>query len=152
MLDARRGWAVGGADLRNCSMGGCGDYTLYRTLDGGKLWTTQLLPSQDWWDTGRSSGGFPEQPMFVTSHYGWIPFGAGAGPGAGGIGITTDGGHSWRRVLAPYSLAASSVDPINTHDGWIAGLSRVCPSPSCNADLLHTIDGGRTWSKLHPQP
>ncbi len=152
MLDARRGWAVGGMDTRYCSMGGCDDYALYRTVDGGKHWTTELAPSQKWWVAGGYAGGFPGPPVLVTPRYGWIPFGTGAGPGAGGIAITTDGGRTWRRVLAPYPLAASSVSPINTHDGWIAGLSRLCPSPSCNADLLHTTDGGRTWAKLHPQP
>lgn len=150
MLDARRGWAIGGMDSGHCSMGGCDDYTLYRTVDGGKHWTTELASPRRWWDVGQAYGGFPGPPLFVTARYGWVPFDTGAGPGTGGIAITTDGGHTWRRVLGAYSLITSSVDLINTHDGWIAGLSRLCPSASCSADLLHTIDGGRTWSQTAP--
>jgi photosystem II stability/assembly factor-like uncharacterized protein len=152
MLDARRGWAVGGGDSRQCSMGGCDDYTLYRTVDGGRDWTAEHAPAQRWWVQGRAWGGFPSAPLFVTAHYGWIPFSTGAGPGYGGIGITRDSGHTWRRVLGPYSLGRTLVAPVTTRDGWIAGLSRLCPVPGCNADLLHTTDGGKTWSKLHPPP
>lgn len=153
MLDARHGWAVGGIDAtRYCSMGGCSDYALYQTGNGGHRWTVELASSRNWWLPPRGYGGFPGQPRFVTTRYGWIPFNAGAGPGDGGIAITVDGGHTWRRVLGAYSLTPSAVDPITPRDGWIAGLWRLCPLSRCGADLLHTTDGGRTWTRLHPQP
>jgi photosystem II stability/assembly factor-like uncharacterized protein len=149
MLDAQRGWAVGGRCPGRCSMGGCDDYTLYRTVDGGTRWTREHSSRQAWWNVTRTYGGFPGPPRFVTARDGWIPFSPGAGPGAGGLAITADGGSTWRRVLGAYSL---DIDPLNARDGWAVGLSRMCPSSACNADLLHTTDGGRTWSRLHPMP
>lgn len=152
MLDARRGWAVEGGDSRYCSMGGCSDYALYETTDGGKHWRLKLTPARPWWNTIASYGGDPGAPVFVTARYGWIPFGTGAGSGAGGIAISSDGGHAWRRVLGPYSLSESDIALISREDGWVSGVGRHCASPSCNGDLLHTDDSGTTWTKLHPQP
>lgn len=150
MLDDRRGWAIGGMDSRHCSMGGCDDYVLYQTVDGGQHWTAELPPSPNWSTVSGAWGGFPGPPLFVTTRYGWIPFGTGAGPGDGGIAITMDGGRTWRRVLRSYSLTDSSIALINPHEGWISGSSRMCMTPSCRADLLHTINGGKTWRDLHP--
>lgn len=152
MLDPLDGWAVGGFDTRQCSMGGCDDYTLYRTVDGGRHWTVERTPSQAWWMPAQYAGGFPGPPLFVTPRYGWIPFSTGAGPGAGGVAITTNGGQTWRRVLGAYPLGETNVAPIDARNGWVAGTSRVKACPACDADLLHTTDGGKTWTKLHPQP
>ncbi len=152
MLDDRRGWAVGGMASQYCAMGGCNDYTLYRTVDGGRHWITELVPARNWWAVSGATGGFPEPPLFVTPDYGWISFGTGAGPGDGGIAITTNGGRTWRRVLPSYSLGPSAVALINPYDGWISSSSRLCQTPSCNAALTHTTNGGKTWSQVHARP
>ncbi len=97
--NARDGWALG-SDLAYCAMGGCVGYTLYGTTDGGVSWTTLQRPEIPWWGPTpplASAAGFLGAPQFTSSTSGWIRIDTGAGPGAGGVLITADGGRTWRR-------------------------------------------------------
>jgi photosystem II stability/assembly factor-like uncharacterized protein len=81
------------------------------------------------------------------------PEGSGVDPGpAEFVDMTTDGGRLWRRV---WSLSRGAGDyPLgvlvftNAHDGWAlpVGASDTTDPFAPVGDLLHTGDGGRTWT------
>jgi len=52
--------------------------------------------------------------------------------------LSDDNGKSWRQARVPVSLTLTSVHFSDERDGWATGHSGV---------LLHTTDGGETWSK-----
>ena len=52
--------------------------------------------------------------------------------------LSDDNGKSWRQARVPVSVTLTSVRFVDEKDGWITGHSGV---------LLHTTDGGETWSK-----
>jgi photosystem II stability/assembly factor-like uncharacterized protein len=52
--------------------------------------------------------------------------------------LSDDSGASWRQATVPVSVTLTSAHFVTEQDGWITGHGGV---------LLHTTDGGETWSK-----
>ncbi len=52
--------------------------------------------------------------------------------------LSDDNGESWRQAQVPVSVTLTAAYFLNERDGWITGHSGI---------LLHTTDGGDTWSK-----
>ncbi|MBI4984639.1 MAG: glycosyl hydrolase [Rhodocyclales bacterium] len=52
--------------------------------------------------------------------------------------LSDDSGVSWRQAPAPVSVTLTSAHFVTEKDGWITGHGGI---------LLHTTDGGETWSK-----
>jgi photosystem II stability/assembly factor-like uncharacterized protein len=156
-VDASRGWAVG----KNDYFGGS-DGRISRSSDGGLHWTPQLsLPDVEFFgiaaadtQTAIAFGrGLFTGTMVRTTDGGahWIP----AGPATGGfrdaffldastgwavgsdIHKTTDAGASWVEQYAGSGAELASVSFADSQNGWVAGFANV---------LLHTSDGGVTWT------
>jgi len=149
-VNARDGWALG-SDVAYCAMGGCGGYTLYATTDGGATWTTLQRPEgEQWWGpTPRlaSGSGFLGPPRFVSPTSGWIPIDTGAGAGAGGVLVTTDGGRTWRR--SDGDNGTWSVRAIAPADSTVAvAIVQIDEGTSSATHLVRTTDGALSWQRL----
>jgi photosystem II stability/assembly factor-like uncharacterized protein len=123
---------------------------LYGTSDGGRTWRHSLLPA-----------GYIPDPATITfpnPRRGWLYIGGGAmGSMAVTIFGTADGGERWTEVtctagpVAPEPCRFYSGIPFggdkeyitfaNDESGWLTIVSNT-GTPS----LLHSSDGGRTWS------
>ena len=129
-------------------MAGCGEYTLYRTSDGGRTWETLQAPptgssQQRWWDP-LFHLGFLEPPHAADRMTVWIGISPGAGAAVGGVLITRDGGASWRRVKSDDpTWSVSAVAPLPTGNGWV-----IATGSDATQRLFHTSDQGRTWSPV----
>jgi photosystem II stability/assembly factor-like uncharacterized protein len=143
------GWALE-SDLAYCAMGGCVGYTLYSTTDGGASWTTLQRPEIPWWGPTpplASAAGFLGAPQFTSSTSGWIRIDTGAGPGAGGVLITADGGRTWRRSNG--DSGTWSVGALTPVDGKVAVATvHAYEGPATTTFLARTIDGALTWQRL----
>ncbi len=106
--------------LQGCTMGGCLP-ALEATGDGGETWHT-LQPAYQWGSA--IIPGWPGAPIFTSPSAGWIALSPGAGPGAGGVLVTQDGGRSFRQFFAR-RFVAGSLDPIGNGAYAIAS-----PTPS----------------------
>jgi len=93
--------------LQGCTMGGCLP-ALEATGDGGETWHT-LQPAYQWGSA--IMPGWPGAPIFTSPSAGWIALSPAAGPGAGGVLVTQDGGRSFRQFFAR-RFVAGSLDPI----------------------------------------
>ena len=148
-VNTRDGWALG-SDLAYCAMGGCVGYTLYATTDGGSTWTTLQRPENPWWGPTpplASAAGFLGPPQFTSSTSGWIRIDTGAGPGAGGVLITADGGRTWRRSNG--DSGTWSVGALAPVDGKVAVAAvHAYEGPATTTFLARTIDGALTWQRL----
>jgi len=145
--DAQTGWLIG-QDWGSCAMAGCGEYTLYRTTDGGRTWETLQAPptgssQQRWWDP-LFHLGFLEPPHAADRMTVWIGISPGAGAAVGGVLITRDGGASWRRVKGDGpTWSVSAVAPLPTGNGWV-----IATGSDASRRLFRTGDQGRTWSPV----
>jgi photosystem II stability/assembly factor-like uncharacterized protein len=148
-VNTRDGWALG-SDLAYCAMGGCVGYTLYGTTDGGASWTTLQRPEIPWWGPTpplASAAGFLGAPQFTSSTSGWIRIDTGAGPGAGGVLVTADGGRTWRRSNG--DSGTWSVGALAPVDGKVAVATVHAYEGSASTTFLaRTIDGALTWQRL----
>ncbi len=52
--------------------------------------------------------------------------------------LSDDGGRQWRQARVPVSVTLTAASFVDAHQGWIAGHSGV---------VLHTTDGGESWTK-----
>ncbi len=96
-------------NLQGCTMGGCLP-GLEATGDGGKTWRT-LQPAYRW--GAAIQAGWPSGPFFTSPLLGWLGLSPGAGPGAGGVLVTTDGGKSFRQYFAR-QFTPGSLDPVGS--------------------------------------
>ncbi len=146
-LDATNGWLVA-TPPQGCTMGGCWG-PLYATGDGGAAWLLLQEPGR-WRITGAIGGppGFPGTPRFVTPMVGWLPIRAGAGPGVGGVAVTSNAGQTWTRYGGDPDWTVSAVSPVSEDEAWIVGASP--QAGSLQRWLRHTTDRGRTWTQQLP--
>jgi photosystem II stability/assembly factor-like uncharacterized protein len=148
-VNALDGWALG-SDLAYCAMGGCVGYTLYATTNGGASWTTLQRPETPWGGPTpqlASGPGFLGAPQFTSSTSGWIRIDTGAGAGAGGVLVTTDGGRTWRRSNGDSGIW--SVGALAPVDAKVAvAMVRAQEGSASTNFLARTIDGALTWQRL----
>jgi photosystem II stability/assembly factor-like uncharacterized protein len=139
--DEEHGWLVG--------EGG----TIYATADGGETWAEQesgsvvhltdvlALSATEAWAVGNGEGftdvvTFPQPTAFLH---------------------TTDGGESWRQVETPLDTWFREITFVG-QQGWALGqCASLTADPACGpplpiggpaSALLHTADGGASWSLL----
>ena len=119
---------------------------LYNTKDGGTHWEKI--------NEIRCIRPTPAGLCFVSAQVGWIPLDPGAGPIAGGLMVTRDGGKSFQ-VLggsgadssedAQKITNAQEVEFLSKEQGWAIGRD------SEHGDfLVRTEDGGNTWKQVYP--
>ena len=147
-VDDQHGWMLGDDQSAGCSMGGCGDYTLYQTLDGGRTWAIEQSPeARPLWSriSDQVSGpGFLGAPQFPNARDGWIGVGPGAGPSTGGVLHTTDGGRTWSRFIDDFAWTDTQVYAVR--DGaW----ARVTLRGESAESIFWTSDGV-SWRRVTP--
>jgi photosystem II stability/assembly factor-like uncharacterized protein len=103
------------------------DGTIFLTTDGGQTLAAKTpVPL---------NGATPAQLRFVSPTTG---FAVTSGPGGGRIFRTTDGADSWTQVAAT-GASLSDVDFVTSATAYAVG---------ANSTLLHSTDGGNTWTTL----
>jgi photosystem II stability/assembly factor-like uncharacterized protein len=116
---------------------------LLRSTDAGARWTALRLPSRQGEDTIRI-----QDISFVSPTRGYMLDDAALMPT---LWSTHDAGRHWRQVLSAGQSEATSVYFVNAEDGYLAGL--LYPTGEAdNAYILHTSDGGATWSPEYVGP
>jgi len=118
-VDDRHGWAIGRGP-------GAGS-ALYASSDGGASWTKPELS-----DAPHNL----YQVRFLDARRGFIAAGQYGKDHGGWLLATKDGGETWqpRKVT---DTPISALYFLDGREGWAAG----------DQDVLHTTDGGRTWTR-----
>jgi photosystem II stability/assembly factor-like uncharacterized protein len=119
VVGTRTAWAVG-------------KDTILTTSDGGRTWTRVWGGAHDLHDVD-----------FVSTSTGW----------ALGDGIllgTVDGGQHWRELGQPRSGPLRRVHFASRSEGWgvAGGTGQPGEGPQGPTTLVHTTDGGQTWSAM----
>ncbi|HEY3294007.1 MAG TPA: YCF48-related protein [bacterium] len=120
-VDARRGWACGVSESDS-------QIVVYRTDDGGLNWSQTGLPA-----------GPSVSPtiFFLDSVNGWVGgTGYRGGTPVTNLYKTTDGGLTWEPRALAHDYDIDQIRFVDPQNGWITGSSA----------LLHTTDGGTTWT------
>jgi photosystem II stability/assembly factor-like uncharacterized protein len=123
-IDANRGWVLSD------------DGTVLRTTDGGATWTS----------SSTSSDG--SALSFVDPDTGWVVGGLG-----GNVLVTKDGGVTWTPLPTgiPGIEHIDAVHFVDPRNGWVRGVvqsqSPEDGSPVFPSVILHTTDGGMTWTE-----
>jgi len=130
-------WPFTGVDFVDANNGWAVSSTIVHTTDGGETWTVQPYPDE---------GIFLLDVDFVDVNNGWVVGGFNLGSW-GFIFHTSDGGNTWIDQEIPAGVygarfGVAFVDPSN---GWAVGAS-VGLGWYEPADILHTTDGGSTWT------
>jgi photosystem II stability/assembly factor-like uncharacterized protein len=105
--------------------------SIVHTTDGGVTWTTQLTDN---------TPGSPSRIQFVDASNGWV-----VGDSAK-IFRTTNGGSTWSRLTnsgIDRSASLRTMFFLDANTGWIGGQ---LASGAVPAFVLHTSNGGATWS------
>lgn len=93
----------------------------------------------------------PTELHFNSPQAGWIPLDVGAGPISGGLLYTEDGGKNFDLISNENSLVSVvEVDFTSAQHGWAVGTD---PGHGayCGDYLMHTVDGGKTWTQVFPE-
>jgi photosystem II stability/assembly factor-like uncharacterized protein len=126
--DAQDAWVLG-------HTGDAREAVLLRTVDGGIVWDSVLLPK----------GFTPLCMSFRSAEEGWL---AGWGAkSAAKVAHTTDGGVTWTVSTLPQlpKLAAPlAIDFVDQTHGWITDLVM----GDSSSVVLRTTDGGATWAAV----
>jgi photosystem II stability/assembly factor-like uncharacterized protein len=124
-----------------CTASSCLKYEVFRTLDGGVIWSSLGNP-KDFACSGGHLGG----PLFASQGRGWLTLNLGAGGanvGPGGLLTTEDGGKTWRCTNTPPNTSlVSAADPIHV---WVTSEIRGGDDATT---LFASDDGGGTWHPL----
>lgn len=134
------GWALA---TPACS-GYCPPDTVLRTTDGGRTWHQSLasgVPASGGSGSGTAGGrivalqGSGSNDAFAL--------------GQTTLMVTADGGTDWTRHFLPSGLTAMALDFTSPMNGYVAA-GQTCPqsAPTCPVEVLHTADGGATWSRV----
>jgi photosystem II stability/assembly factor-like uncharacterized protein len=113
---------------------------LYYTSNGGQKWQkiNQI----------KSARPTPSQLSFVTTKVGFIPLDVGAGPIAGGLMKTQDGGKSFDIIQSDENAGSlHEVTFLSERAGWAVGTSLY----NSTDYLMRTNDGGNTWEQIYPR-
>lgn len=131
-----------------------GRVLLYRTSDGGRIWTpaTVSIPMRY-----RDDFSWAGVPVFFGQKMGFVPIGFGnltgceVGPTQQVLYRTVDGGHTWTPAGMTVSAAAtdpSLVDAVTSQVLYrITFPGKPC-APSIRATLWRSRNGGRTWEAI----
>ncbi len=117
-LDSTTAWAVGG------------NYTCYQTTDGGANWTNRS-PVGGLYDANGVCAVNADTIWFITDN--------------DGIHYSTDRSANWTKQTSPktgYHLIG--VSALDTKTAWVVGVGW---SASQKGIILHTADGGDTWTE-----
>ena len=147
-VDDQRGWMLGNDQGTYCTMGGCGDYTLYQTIDGGRTWFIEQSPdSRPLWSriSDQVAGpGFLGAPQFPNARDGWIGVGPGAGPSVGGVLHTTDAGRTWSTFTDDFAWTDTQLYAVRG-GAW----ARVTLRSESAESIFWTTDGVN-WRRVTP--
>jgi hypothetical protein len=103
----------------------------YRTVDGGRSWTSAALPEARLADVGSVKASFADaEHGFVAIEEGAL---ASGNAQVSGFFATVDGGQSWTRLPAPPVAGYMSFS--SQKDGWLVG----------GSTIYRTIDAGNSW-------
>jgi photosystem II stability/assembly factor-like uncharacterized protein len=125
-VNLNNGWVVG----RSFS-GSNFEGIILHTSNGGIDWIDQT-PGQI---SGLSS------VSFVDSLTGWVAGGGGSLIDYGLILHTSNGGQNWTTQRQHPDLEIFDIQFVDPEYGWVSGYD-----PQTNAPIIHTTDGGLTWS------
>ncbi|MDB5085630.1 MAG: hypothetical protein JWN30_2516 [Bacilli bacterium] len=126
--DASNGWLF---DKDSSDLAG----KLFHTTDGGMSWS-QI---QDSLFSGRI---YPSRVEFSNANDGYITFDSGASPLAGGVAVTHDGGSSFVLIGKDQAWSMKDLAVLSKAEAWAIN--------DVSASLLHTTDGGTTWTQVYP--
>jgi photosystem II stability/assembly factor-like uncharacterized protein len=128
--DQHDGWALGSAQL-------------FATSDGGSTWTPRVEPPQ---------GPLVNAELIDPQHGVGVvcrPAGAYGQQGAEALS-TSDGGQTWKPLRLPAGPESLSCDGTGSADVCFttaaSGWALLTDSLDGTAELVHTTDGGRSWS------
>ncbi|NOX64194.1 MAG: DNRLRE domain-containing protein, partial [Chloroflexi bacterium] len=120
--------AVSCTDEQTCWVGGRYG-RVYKTADGGRTWTAQLLPG----------GGRPVYDIqMVTDQIGYVGSNF-DGAGKNGLFYTEDGGETWIASGADGTNPGVDISMVNPTDGWMAVR---------NFSYRYTTNAGRYWRRV----
>jgi photosystem II stability/assembly factor-like uncharacterized protein len=125
-VNRRNGWIVGGAFTNNGAEG-----VILHTSDGGQTWIDQT--------PGIING--LSAVSFVDSLTGWAAGGGGSTIDYGMILHTSNGGQDWVVQRQHPELELYDLEFVDSQFGWAVGYD-----PVTEAGIIHTTDGGLTWS------
>jgi photosystem II stability/assembly factor-like uncharacterized protein len=122
-VNARTAWAVGT------------DGYAAKTTDGGTTWKLQMGPG-----LSHNNGvcGVNTNTAWIATDYNVVY-------------RTTDGGATWDRqfVEVPGNYYLLGVSALGRNRAWVVGMNLPPPKPD-KGIILHTTDGGATWSIQSP--
>lgn len=128
-----RGWL--------CDVGNDGPF-VSKTVDSGTTWSKVLGES--------GTTQLPCEIFFADNSSGWVRFGR---VGAQQFLSTGDAGKTWNSVESiPEGFQIRSMFWLSSSDGYLAGEFHERAPEFANkgrAGLLHTTDGGRTWTEVN---
>lgn len=112
---------------------------LYYTSNGGVKWSkiNQI----------KCVRPTPTELHFITAKIGWIPLDVGAGPIAGGLMFTEDGGKNFSVTGGEGDGEITSTSEVcftSEHQGWAIGRNF-----NLGDYIIHTVDGGKTWTQIY---
>jgi len=126
---------------------------IWRTTDGGQTWeASEPLPL-----TGAESFFIPEAFSFVDPNQGWllVHIDAGMSHDYSNLYTTSDGGHTWLKLIDPYGEGLQSLHNTGlafavSNLGWVTK-DNLAVMPG--AFIEQTRDGGLTWEDIFlPEP
>src|SRR5262249_19320060 len=117
-------------------IGGEQDGALYRSTDGAEHWTKMPLPPDVNGPNGLAIDPADPQRLYLAA---WSRPGNGP-PVGGGVFLSTDGGQSWKNILAKdQHVYDVTLDPRNPNTLYACGFS---------SSAWKSTDRGRTWKRL----
>jgi photosystem II stability/assembly factor-like uncharacterized protein len=112
------------------------------SADGGVKWKAQSTA------TSEANGGYAGPLHFVSDLTGMVPISSGASPVPSGILTTHDGGSHWSESGVKRDWSMNQVDLVTGEDAWATGGL----TGSRGDFIVHTTNGGKTWSQAFPFP